>query len=188
MDPVKYFNQKFCSGSVQIIQRKPEQFVTITGKLKDVYIPPNTYIYYWAANPAHKNRSSKSALPYANPEQAFDRSPNIGRTQASGYDFSITIEYPSAYYVGLGSVLIDPSIHIKIANRDDFFDTIQLGEGYPYRTLTYPSDRTQNARENPMFYHQEKLPIRGQEAILRASAYPSHFKSAPNFWGMRPAR
>ena len=188
MDPVKYFNQKFCSGSSKIVMRQSEQLVTVTGKLKDPSIDPNATIYYWAANPAHKNRSSKSSLPYANPEQAFDRSPSIGKVEAENGEFSITIEYPSAYYVGLGSVLIDPSLHIQVANREDMFDTIQLGEAYPYRTLTYPSDKRFNARDSPLFYHQENLPIRSQETILRASAYPGHFVSAPNFWGMRPAR
>lgn len=188
MERVTYFNNLFCSGSVYCNTNSSEPIVRVNGKIKDKYVPSKSELYYWAANPAQRNLSSKSALPYANPEQAFDRSPNIGKVPIVDGEFNIEITYPSAYYVGLGSVLIDPSLHIRVSQREDLFDTIQLGEGYPYRTLTYPSDRRFKAREGPMFYHQENLPIRTQEQILRDSAYPQSFNSKTNFWGLRPAQ
>ena len=66
---------------------------------------------------------------------------------------------------------------------DKHYAAIRLGEDEkPFRTLTYPSNSSRNARDSPLFYYNPNLPIRGQEAILRSSAYPSNYHTPNNFW------
>ena len=62
------------------------------------------------------------------------------------------------------------------------FHTIQIDEGIPFRTLTYPSPPSKNPRTSPMFYHcgKNQLPIRGQEQVLRDSGYPEVNKMPNN--------
>ena len=54
---------------------------------------------------------------------------------------------------------------------DDLYHTIQIDEGIPFRTLTYPSPPSKAPRTSPLFYHcgNEGLPVRTQEQILRDS-------------------
>lgn len=68
------------------------------------------------------------------------------------------------------------------------YHTIQLDDGIPFRTLTYPAPPSKNPRTSPMFYHCNKnqLPIRGQETLLRDSGYPEANKMPDNFWGLKP--
>ena len=183
---VRYFDNNFCSGNITFLDNTGEPRVKITGTIRENLVPRGTKLLYWAANPAQRGISPGSGYPYANAEQAFDRTPNMGYVSLDNNNFEITIIYPSGYYAGLGSVLIDPTLHIKLDGYDEYFASIRLGEPYPYRTLTYPSNASRNARDSPMFYHQ-KLPIRSQESILRASAYPCEFHTPSNFWGLKPA-
>jgi hypothetical protein len=183
----QFFKQSFCSGKLYFLDNKTEPRVTVKGVISErVNIPTDARITYWAANPAQRGISPASGYPYANVEQAFDRSPNIGKVPIKDGKFEIDIIYPSAYYSGLGSVLIPPTIHIKIEDSDQYYASIRLGEEVPFRTLTYPSNSSRNARDSPLFYYNPNLPIRGQEAILRSSAYPSHYHTPNNFWGYRP--
>lgn len=182
-----YFKQSFCSGEMYFLDNVTEPKVTIKASISDrVVLEPNANITYWAANPAQRGISPASGYPYASAEQAFDRSPNIGKAPIKDGKFEITITYPSAYYAGLGSVLIPPTLHIKVEGSDEYYAAIRLGEEVPFRTLTYPSNSSRNARDSPLFYYNPNLPIRGQEAILRASAYPSNYHTPNNFWGYRP--
>lgn len=182
-----YFNQSFCSGELYFLDNVTEPKVTIKGKVSEgVNLNNNPRITYWAANPAQRGISPASGYPYANAEQAFDRSPNIGKVPIVNGEFEISIIYPSAYYAGLGSVLVPPSIHIKVEGSEEHYAAIRLGEEVPFRTLSYPSNASRNARDSPLFYYNPNLPIRGQEAILRSSAYPSHYHTPNNFWGHRP--
>jgi hypothetical protein len=184
---IEYFNNSFCSGDVRYNDDANEQRVIVKGKIKKSILKNNSTLLYWAANPVQRGISPGSAYPYANMEQAFDRSPNIGEVPIIHNHFEIELIYPSGYYTGLGSILVHPALYIKLKGSGSLFSTIKLGESYPFRTLTYPSDPNKNQRDGPMFYHQKGLPIRSQEAILRASAYPKHFYTPPNFWGLKPA-
>ncbi len=151
----------------------------------------NATVMYWAANPPTYTTSfSGSGLPYPNPEVAYENTPNRGAVKTSGGQFQFRVRFPNAYYIGLGSVYVEPCVHIKVCEEgsDGTIQTIKLGNGIPYRSLTYPP--TQNGtlpRENCMFYDgRDKLPIRGQEAILRSAGYPEQNKMATNFWGLKP--
>ena len=78
-----------------------------------------------------------------------------------------------------------PHILFKICDsrNSNKVHTIKLGEGIPYRSLTYPSNPS--PRISPEFYAgREKQPIRTQEQILRDSGYPLQNKTAPDFWGL----
>jgi hypothetical protein len=73
-------------------------------------------------------------------------------------------------------------------SENDGYHTIQIDEGIPFRTLTYPSPPSNNPRTSPMFYHCQRnnLPMRGQETILRDGGYPEVNVMPTNFWGLKP--
>jgi hypothetical protein len=102
-------------------------------------------------------------------------------------NFEFKIKSPGAYYVGLGSLYIPPQVHIKVCGSEtqDSYNTIQLGDGIPYRTLTSPAPPGKNPRDSPLFY-KLKLPIRGQETILRSSGFDPTKGVPDNFWGLKP--
>ena len=176
-----FFNFKLCSGD---IEQSTTGNIKVKGTVK--MTNPNAVVTYWAANPPHKNGSfSGSGMPYANQEQAFERSPNVGGVRAQNGKFEFTIQYPSAYYTGLGSLYIAPQVHFKICEEGSDFETIKLGQGVPFRTLTYPAPPSKRSRDSPLFY-QSKLPTRGQESILRSAGYPCNHKTPDDFWGLKP--
>lgn len=176
------FSFAMCDGTVE---QKTDGNITVRGKSAD----PEKLVMYWASNPAHKNYSfSGSGLPYPSPEQAFDRSPNVGAVKSdSEGNFEFKLKSPGAYYVGLGSLYIPPQVHIKVCGSEtqDSYYTIQLGDGIPYRTLTSPSPPGKNPRNSPLFY-SSNLPIRGQETILRSSGFDPTKGVPDNFWGLKP--
>ena len=108
------------------------------------------------------------------------------KSDANG-NFEFKISNPSAYYVGLGSLYIPPQVHLKVcgSSKQDTFDTIQVGDGIPYRTLTILPHLEKNPRNSPLFYKM-KLPIRGQENILRSSGFNPKQGVPDNFWGLKP--
>ena len=175
------FNFSMCHGAVE---NKTDGDVSVKGTAE-----PNKLVMYWAASPIHTNYSfSGRGLPYPNPEQAFDRSPNVGAVKSdSAGNFEFKIKMPSAYYVGLGTLYIPPQVHIKVCGgkNQDSYETIKLNDGIPYRTLTSPAPPGKNPRDSPLFY-ASKLPVRGQEAILRSAGYNPAASVPDNFWGLKP--
>lgn len=210
----KYFERVDCQG-VAINEGTGD--ITIQGEVNTS--SPNPTIVYWAPNPPTYGTSySGSALPYHDSIQAYDNTPNIGAVKAVDRKFSFKVKYPNSYYVGLGSLYVAPHIHFKICEENktqslinnirvnvennkrvpnnmkeqlesEGYHTIQIDEGIPFRTLTYPSPPSQNPRTSPMFYHchRNQLPIRGQETILRDSGYPEVNEMPSNFWGLKPS-
>jgi len=147
-------------------------------------------VSYWAANPpTYITSFSGSGLPYANPLMAYENTPNRGavRTSAGGR-FQFRIRYPNAYYVGLGTVYVPPHVNVKICDKSEpEVHRIELGDGIPFRTLTYAPPPLSYPRQNPFFYSgRETLPIRTQEQVLRDSAFPPTNKYPQNFWGLKP--
>ena len=78
--------------------------------------------------------------------------------------------------------------NIQDSLESEGYHTIQIDDGIPFRTLTYPAPPSQNPRDGPMFYHcqRNQLPIRGQEQILRDGGYPEVNMMPTNFWGLKP--
>jgi len=149
------------------------------------------YIYFYAANPAEKRASfSGSSFPFPNATIAFSPGQKGKVHIGSSGDFTIAIKMPNTYYASLGSIPVPPTIYLSLEedplNRSHM-EGITLSQSIPYRKLTYPADR-----RNVMFYDSFfKLPVRGQEAILRSGAYPKEipidsFKERDFFWGQKP--
>ncbi len=146
-------------------------------------IPDDGWVHYLAAAPIDRRESlSGSAMPFANPQQAFGPSANRGRVRAtSGLTVDIPLsKYPNAYYTGLGTTYVPPCLHVAYKmNGVMHRKIVYLGQGVPFRTLAHPVTRT-----SAMFYNNLDLPVRTQEDIVRSSAFPD---TAPrNFWGLRP--
>lgn len=148
----------------------------------------NKTIMYWAPSPPNYRQSyTGSSLPYANPTIAFQNTPNKGFVSTKNGSFEFKIKYPNGYYTGLGSVYVDPHVFIKICdkNGNGTIKSIKLGNGSPYRMLSYPSPPGKKPRNGPLFYlGREKLSIRTQEQICRDSTYPANNKMPENFWGL----
>jgi hypothetical protein len=186
-----FFDKSLCSG---VVVKETSGNVVVQGTLKEG--KPNSKIMFFAANPAEitKQSFSGSGLPFPNPDIAFHNTSNVGAVNAVNGKFTIKINYPNAYYVGLGSLYIPPHIHLKLCEPgfDTKLHSIKLGEGIPYRTLNHPAPPSLNFRVSPLFYDNRNLPVRTQEQILRDSAYPVYDTIPPkipdNFWGLRPAR
>ena len=145
-----------------------------------------------ASNPPDNTTSfSGRGLPYINPDQAFENSVNTGAVETINGEYEFSIFYPNSYYVGNGSLYIAPHVYIKMCDEDEIV-SIKIGEGIPYRTLTYPAPPSKNFRLSPTFYNNSKLYVRSQEQILRDSGYPEYNTIPPkipdNFWGLRPPR
>lgn len=182
----KTFTQTNCSGTMTANQSGD---ILISGTVQSN--TPNPMIMYWAANsPDYGTSFSGSGLPFPNPEIAYNQTNNSGQVQADNKTFSFKIKYPNAYYVGLGTLYVPPHVNIKVVEpgSPDKYITIQIDEGIPFRTLTYPSPPSKNPRISPMFYSLHAEEVRTQEQILRDGAYPAVNKMPDNFWGLKPPR
>lgn len=179
-----YFDKFSCNGSYLY---SGDGEVLIKGKLKDNI--PNTLISFWAACPPDYIQSyTGSGLPFANPIMAYDNTPNRGSVKPDiNGDFEFKIQMPNSYYNGLGTVYIKPHVNIRVKNdKNDNIHDINLGDGIPFRMLTYPSPPNTAPRCSSLFYNQRyKLPdARTQEQILLDSEYPNVNKMPNNFWGL----
>ena len=144
-------------------------------------------IIYYAPNPPTYNSSfSGSALPFPNPDIAFEGTPNHGAvmTNPDG-SFEFKVFYPNSYYIALGTVYVGPHVFIKGCGVEKVH-SIHLGDGVPFRMITYPSPPYTAPRDSPMFYSKggrQMPPTRTQEQILRDSGYPDLNKMPEDFWG-----
>lgn len=183
----KSFINDMCSGKMI---NETNGSIVVRGVIKNTNI--NQSVVYWASAPPTRGTSfSGSGLPFPNPEVAYDRTPNAGVVKPNNNgEFEFRIQYPNAYYIGLGSLYIAPHFHIKICgdNSDEQYFSVQIDDGIPFRTLTHPAPPSKNPRSGPEFYKIEENIVRSQEQILRDSAYPEVNEMPDNFWGKRPPR
>ena len=145
-------------------------------------------VVFWAANPPNFRHSfSGSGLPFGSYQQAYENTPNRGAVKTRDGSFEFRVRYPNAYYMGLGSVYMEPSVQIKVCENgsDGKVQTIKLGHGIPFRMMTYPpSQEGTRPRRSPMFYAgRHDLPHRTQEQLLRDSGYPEENVMPKSFWG-----
>jgi len=178
------FSNPYCSGEVK---RVGASDLKVSGRINETV--KNNKIYYVAASPAdHRASYTGSGLPFANQLQAFDNTPNqgvvsLGTTTA----FEINIMVPNSYQVGLGSVIVPPTLYIEYINEqgEDRIISVKVSDGIPYRTLTYPV--YPRARKDVSFYDSQfYLQVRGQERILREAGYPQVNYMPENHWGTKP--
>ena len=176
-------NEYKCEG---VVLDSGEGEYVVKGSVGSALSKPT--VIFWAANPPTYTTSySGSGLPFPNADIAYENTPNRGAVLAHGGNFEFRVRYPNSYYMGLGSVLVEPCVHIKVCEngKSGKVETIRLGNGIPFRSLTYPPIQKQTApRKSPMFYAgREKLPIRSQETILRQSGFPEENVMPKSFWG-----
>jgi hypothetical protein len=166
--------------------------VQITGRV-DGHVPGKTRVVFWAPNPPNYLTSyTGSALPFANTEMAYEETPNAGTVAVDAEGkFSFSIVYPNGYYTGLGTAYVSPHVQLQtiVGDSRGEVETVRVGEGIPFRLLTYPPVPATAPRCSPAFYENRgSLPaVRTQEQILRDSAYPDTNEMPANFWGLRPA-
>lgn len=180
------FKEGYCSGEVRS-DVLDGMDITVVGKISE-RIQPNLVRYVAASPPDYRATYTGSGLPFANQEQAFYNSPNIGHANVVDGTFEIKLMYPNSYYVGLGTVLVPPSLMVFYVDQEgnEKEVTIKISEGIPYRTLTYPITK-KAPRDSAMFYSSGwSLPVRTQEQVLRDSGYPSTNVMPDNHWGLKP--
>lgn len=168
--------------------------IIIKGTIEDNVVQGKILIL--AACP-HDSRTSwsGSGLPFASPIQAFENTPNRHVVEL-GFNnkFETILSIPNSYYVGLGTVLIPPTVFIRYSNGDKYnLIQIKISNGIPYRSLTYPISTEYKSRYGPDFYENDNLTVRSQEQILKDSAFPvkdcnMHYNIPENFWGSKPPR
>jgi hypothetical protein len=97
---------------------------------------------YWAANPIGRIYSySGSALPYPNPEAAYENTTNQGTILLDNEGkFHIKLDHPSGYYVGQGKILLKSHVHFKVSGYNRVF-TVTIADYFPYRSLKNLPDR-----------------------------------------------
>lgn len=144
---------------------------------------------FWAANsPTYNGSFSGSGLPFPNENVALDNSVNSGLAKIKGSQFSFDILYPNSYYANMGSVYISPEVKIQIVNKNgkglSKIQSIKVGNGIPFRTLTWPVQRDWN--KGALFYYNPFLTVRSQYQILLDSAYKPNEPVPDNFWGSKP--
>jgi hypothetical protein len=177
------------------VSTNPKKQVVVDGIIKDplrstlLSVGKQIYVQYWASSPPDSRHSfSGSGLPFPNEEMAYSNSPNVGRALlGNDGSFSIKLLYPNSYYKTLGSDYVKPNVKILFSDENGNMYgkivTVILGDGIPYRSLTW--NRKRNWLAGPMFYSgTDKLPARTQFQILESSYYP--VKEYKNFWGLRP--
>ena len=173
---------------------KDENSLIVNGSLKGNVLnlsnSNNLFLRFKAASsPTYSSNFSGSGLPFPNTDIAFENSENIGTCNISNGKFSFSMRYPNSYYINMGATYVHPEVQIQVFDSNNRsvseIQHINLGEGIPFRTLTYPSQRDWN--EGPLFYKEDNLPaVRSQEQILKDSAYPNINKVPRNFWGKKP--
>jgi hypothetical protein len=174
--------------NIKINQNKNiKNSLLVSGKLNRPNFTEKLYIKYNASNPpTYSSDFSGSGMPFPNEEIAFENSPNKGVVEVINGDFNFTLKYPNSYYINLGNVYVPPQVKLILVNKDNKvlsdIHTINLGEGIPFRTLTWPVQRNWN--KGALFYNNTDLPVRSQYQILLDSAYPSTNTMPKNFWGL----
>jgi len=183
------WTEKYLSCQGAVIDGGKGEFI-VRGTVEAKSLHP--IISFIAPNPpTYLTSYSGSGLPYPNAEVAYENTPNRGAVRSTNGYFEFKIRYPNAYYVGLGTVYVEPCVHIRVCDDDgtkSSLKTLMLGKGIPYRSLTYPpTSKNINPRSGPEFYSgMEKLPVRTSEQILRDSDYPHENVMPNNFWGTKP--
>ena len=162
---------------------------TLKKNLLEISQTKNMFVRWWAANtPNYNSNFSGSGLPFPNEEIAFENTVNVGKSNVLRGNFSFSMRVPNSYYINMGATLVPPEVQMQVCDENgkniSDIQHINLGNGIPFRTLTFPPERNWN--DGALFYDVPNLPVRTQEQILQSSAYPKVNKVPKNFWGTTP--
>jgi len=176
--------------NIKVDSKQNNNQYVITGKVSGGNLMSKLFVKYSASNPPTYNSNfSGSGLPYPNEYVAFENTPNKGVVEVVNGNFTIKIKYPNSYYDNMGTIYVPPQIKLLLVNDKNKelgnAIVVKLGDGIPFRTLTWPVQRNWN--KGALFYNNTNLPVRTQYQILLDSAYPSVNKMPNNFWGLRPS-
>ena len=130
-----YFQKLNCEG---MVEKTPSGDFLVQGRLKNH--DADAKIMFWAILPGYRTSFTGSDYPILI-QKHFENSPNRGMVQANNSEFSFKVYSPNSYYTGLGTVYMPPHIFFKVCDtrKSDTVHTIKLGEGVPYRMLSYPT-------------------------------------------------
>lgn len=152
-------------------------------------------LHYVAPAPAdHRHSFAGSGLPFPSARAAMDRTPNRGTLVAApGSAVTVALHYPNAYRAPCGAV-VPPAVHLEWREGGRLRRlTRTLGPRVPHRALTHHPARC--PLKAAFYAGTHALEVRGQEAVLRAGAYPDAHgggrargaaASAALEWGGRP--
>jgi hypothetical protein len=169
---------------INIENKNNNRDIIIVGKINDAILE-NEIEYIAASPPDYRTTYTGSGLPFANYDQAFDNTPNVGKVKVNNSTFRIELMFPNSYMTGLGSVTVPPTLYIKykLLSGETRKVGVKISEGLPYRMLTYPG-----TRNGALFYNNHhNLPVRSQEQILIDSGYPGRDHLPSNYWGLKPS-
>lgn len=143
--------------------------------------------YMAAAPPDYRTSYTGSALPFPSYSHAMAKTPNKGVAHIQGDTLSIQLTYPNSFYIGLGTVIVPPTVYLFYKSGGKQKEVgVKLSDGVPYRFLTYPMKFTAPRKGADFYDGMHALPARTQEQILRDGGYPATNKMAVNFWGLKP--
>ena len=162
----------------------------ITGNINNINNSDEIFIKYSASNsPTYNSSFSGGGLPFPTEEIAFQNTPNNGIVKVNNRSFTFSLRYPNSYYINMGTIYVPPQVRILLVDKNNkqLFESkiIHLGDGIPFRTLTWPIQRDWN--KGALFYKNDEIPktVRTQYEILMDTAYPSTNNIPSNFWGKK---
>lgn len=155
------FKNEHVSGKAHI------DFTKQTVHLQGAIANPGGYsqIQLIAANPPNRMTAyAGSGLPFPCSQVAFEDTPNVATI--SGGSFSVTFQYPNAYYVPDMNTKVPPAVYFifKTANSS-FASRIDLYDTLPLRTLVHRP----NHAKGPGFYSAKEslIGVRSAEDTMR---------------------
>lgn len=176
------FATSYCDGTIRS-DLGDAMDITVFGRINE-RVHGNVIRYAAASPPDYRATYTGSGLPFANEAQAFYNTPNSGYVTLIDNTFEVKLMYPNSYYVGLGTVIMPPTLYIYYQNTqgEERVVNVKISNGIPYRTLTYPKQR-----DSAVFYSKGwSLPVRTQEQVLRDSGYPATNTMPDDHWGLKP--
>ena len=157
--------------------------VTVTGHIT-LLGGPQTIDWIAAAPVTRGIGFAGSGQPYPNRYIAMEGTSNKGKVKSQDGRFTIELTgIPAGYFSGLGGVYVPPTIefYAHVGNRTEKAILSIADTAVPFRWIggapdtMRPTPNTDDSTGRAMYYAgREEIPLfKGQEAQLRAKAYPS---------------
>ena len=110
----------------------------LRGRTSEAQDPDGLVMFVAAAPPDRMTTYAGSGLPFANPDMAYEDTPNVGIVRASGGVYEIHVLFPNSFYVELGKQLLPPHLLVRACDPtgSDDVKPIVLGHTIPGRGLT----------------------------------------------------